>query len=184
MYGSAGTGADPRILIRTEMSRIRNTGSQDTILLILLLPLPKLLAALSSTGSSTLGATFSTYELLPIVLPLCRLFLAIDFLVIKKHLLLNYLCNSAGRASLLRAAVTGQQGEERTHHSEQLIPALSQVNVPLGTPGNTLVTNSVADPDPGSWIRCIFGPGSSIRNRFFLDPDSRIPDPKPIFLRD
>jgi hypothetical protein len=26
-------------------------------------------------------------------------------------------------------------------------------------------------------------PGSGIRNRFFPDPGSRIPDPKPIFLR-
>jgi hypothetical protein len=48
----------------------------------------------------------------------------------------------------------------------------------------------------GSGIRCLFSPGSGIRNRFFPapvsrhpylgsripDPGSRIPDPKPIFL--
>jgi hypothetical protein len=42
----------------------------------------------------------------------------------------------------------------------------------------TLQISSVADPDPGSG-----DPGSGIRNRFFLDPGSRIPDPKPKFLR-
>ncbi len=40
---------------------------------------------------------------------------------------------------------------------------------------------SVADPDPGSGT--FLTPGSGIRNRFFPDPGSRIPDPKPIFLR-
>jgi hypothetical protein len=47
-------------------------------------------------------------------------------------------------------------------------------------------TNSVADPDPGSGT--FLTPGSEIRNRFFPDPGSRIPDPtiiseslKPIF---
>jgi hypothetical protein len=34
---------------------------------------------------------------------------------------------------------------------------------------------SVADPDPGSGIRCLFDPW--IRNRFFQDPGSRISDP-------
>jgi hypothetical protein len=40
---------------------------------------------------------------------------------------------------------------------------------------------SVADPDPGSGA--FLTPGSGIRNRFFPDPGSRIPDPgsKPIF---
>ncbi len=42
---------------------------------------------------------------------------------------------------------------------------------------------SVADPDPGSGIGCFLTPGSGIRNRFFPDPGSRIPDPKTIFLR-
>ncbi len=41
--------------------------------------------------------------------------------------------------------------------------------------------NSVADPDPGSGA--FLTPGSGIRNRFFPDPGSRIPDPKSIFLR-
>ncbi len=41
--------------------------------------------------------------------------------------------------------------------------------------------SSVADPDPGSGA--FLTPGSGIRNRFFPDPGSRIPDPKPIFLR-
>jgi len=41
---------------------------------------------------------------------------------------------------------------------------------------------SVADPDPGSSAFLTPGPGSGIRNRFFLEPGSRIPDPKPIFL--
>jgi hypothetical protein len=45
----------------------------------------------------------------------------------------------------------------------------------------TYVENSVADPDPGSGA--FLTPGSGIRNRFFPDPGSRIPDPKPIFLR-
>ncbi len=40
---------------------------------------------------------------------------------------------------------------------------------------------SVADPDLGSRTRCLFDPW--IRHRFFPDPGSRIPDPKPIFLR-
>ncbi len=34
---------------------------------------------------------------------------------------------------------------------------------------------SVADPDPGSGA--FLTPGSGIRNRFFPDPGSRIPDP-------
>ncbi len=42
---------------------------------------------------------------------------------------------------------------------------------------------SVADPDPGSGIGCFLTSGSGIRNRFFPDPGSRIPDPKTIFLR-
>jgi hypothetical protein len=41
---------------------------------------------------------------------------------------------------------------------------------------------SVADPDLGSSAFLTPGPGSGIRNRFFLEPGSRIPDPKPIFL--
>ncbi len=100
---------------------------------------------------------------------MCRPCHAINFLVIKKHRLLNYICNSAGCASLLRAAVTGQQGEERTHHSEQLIPALSQVNVPLGTPGITLFTYSVADPDPRSGAFLTLDPVSGIG--FFRIPN-------------
>jgi hypothetical protein len=39
----------------------------------------------------------------------------------------------------------------------------------------------VADPDPGSGA--FLTPGSGIRNRFFPDPGSRIPDPKSIVLR-
>ena len=39
---------------------------------------------------------------------------------------------------------------------------------------------SVADPDPGSGIGCFLTPGSGIRNKF---SESRIPDPKTIFLR-
>ncbi len=35
----------------------------------------------------------------------------------------------------------------------------------------------------GSGIRCLFDPWTRIRNRFFPDPGSRIPDPKPILLR-
>ncbi len=37
--------------------------------------------------------------------------------------------------------------------------------------------SSVADPDPGSGIGCFLTAGSGIRNRFFLDPGSRISDP-------
>ncbi len=44
-----------------------------------------------------------------------------------------------------------------------------------------MANHSVADPDPGSGA--FLAPGSGIRNRFFPDPGSRIPDPKPIFLR-
>jgi hypothetical protein len=40
---------------------------------------------------------------------------------------------------------------------------------------------SVADPDPGSGA--FLTPESGIRNRFFPDSGSRIPDPKPIYLR-
>ncbi len=40
---------------------------------------------------------------------------------------------------------------------------------------------SVADPGPGSGA--FLTPGSGIRDRFFPDPVSRIPDPKTIFLR-
>ncbi len=43
------------------------------------------------------------------------------------------------------------------------------------------MTYSVADPDPGSGA--FLTPGSGIRDRFFADPGSRIPDPKTIFLR-
>jgi hypothetical protein len=39
----------------------------------------------------------------------------------------------------------------------------------------TLFTCSFTDPDPGSVA--FFDPGSGIRNRFFLDPGSQIPDP-------
>ncbi len=46
-----------------------------------------------------------------------------------------------------------------------------------------LVSSSVADPDPGSGAFLTPGSGSGIRNRFFPDPGSRIPDPKPIFSR-
>ncbi len=49
---------------------------------------------------------------------------------------------------------------------------------------------SVADPDPGSGIRCLFDPwirdpGSGIGFFRIPDPGSRIciPDPKPIYLR-
>ncbi len=41
------------------------------------------------------------------------------------------------------------------------------------------VVCSVADPGSGAFLT----PGSGIRNRVFPDPGSRIPDPKPIFLR-
>ncbi len=43
------------------------------------------------------------------------------------------------------------------------------------------VWTSVADPDPGSGA--FLTTGSGIRNRIIPDPGSRIPDPKPIFLR-
>jgi hypothetical protein len=33
--------------------------------------------------------------------------------------------------------------------------------------------SSVADPDARSGIRCLFGPGSGIRNRFLPDPGSQ-----------
>ena len=42
------------------------------------------------------------------------------------------------------------------------------------------VTGSVADPDPGSGIRCFFDPW--IRDGFFPDPRSRIPDPDHCFV--
>jgi hypothetical protein len=40
---------------------------------------------------------------------------------------------------------------------------------------NVIALLSVADPDPGSGA--FLTPGSGIRNRFFPDPGSRIPDP-------
>jgi hypothetical protein len=40
---------------------------------------------------------------------------------------------------------------------------------------------SVAYPDPGSGT--FLTPGSGIWNGFFPDPGSRIPEPKPIYLR-
>jgi hypothetical protein len=46
---------------------------------------------------------------------------------------------------------------------------------------NKNIPASVADPDPGSGA--FLTPGSGIRNRFFPDPGSRIPNPKTIFLR-
>jgi hypothetical protein len=60
---------------------------------------------------------------------------------------------------------------------------LPQHDVPqLGYKPNTIVAlqdaepiNIVADPDPGSGA--FLTPGSGIRNRFFPDPGSRIPDP-------
>jgi hypothetical protein len=36
--------------------------------------------------------------------------------------------------------------------------------------------SSVSDPDPGFGIRCLFYPGSGIRNRYFPDPGSLIPN--------
>jgi hypothetical protein len=49
-------------------------------------------------------------------------------------------------------------------------------------------TSSVADPDPGSEIRCLFDPwirdpGSGIGLFRIPDLGSRIPNPKPIYLR-
>jgi hypothetical protein len=41
--------------------------------------------------------------------------------------------------------------------------------------------SSVVDLDPGSGA--FLTPGSGIRNRFFPDPGSQIPDPELIFLR-
>jgi hypothetical protein len=41
---------------------------------------------------------------------------------------------------------------------------------------------SVADPDPGSEIRCFFTPWIRIRDEFFPDPGSRIPDPRGMFF--
>jgi hypothetical protein len=46
---------------------------------------------------------------------------------------------------------------------------------------SAMVRSSVADPDPGSGAFLTSGFG--IRNRYFPDPGSRIPDPLPIFLR-
>jgi hypothetical protein len=46
---------------------------------------------------------------------------------------------------------------------------------------SAIMRGRVADPDPGSGA--FLTPGSGILNRFFPDPGSRIPDPKPIFLR-
>ncbi len=51
-----------------------------------------------------------------------------------------------------------------------------------------LLSSRVADPDPGSGIRCLFDPwirdlGSGIGFFRIPDPGSRIPDPKTIFLR-
>jgi hypothetical protein len=44
-----------------------------------------------------------------------------------------------------------------------------------------LASEQCADPGSGAFLTP--GPGSGIRSRFFPDPGSRIPDPKPIFLR-
>ncbi len=41
----------------------------------------------------------------------------------------------------------------------------------------SLNVGSIADPDPGSGIWCLFDPGIGIRKRFFPYPGSRIPDP-------
>jgi hypothetical protein len=54
-------------------------------------------------------------------------------------------------------------------------------------PGKSLLVFSAADPDPGSGAFLPQGSGSGIRNYFFLDPGSRIPDsydvPKSIYLQ-
>jgi hypothetical protein len=55
---------------------------------------------------------------------------------------------------------------------------LADVRIAAGL-RKTSVENSV--PDPGSCIRCLFDP--RLRDRFFPDPGSRMPDPKPIFFR-
>ncbi len=52
----------------------------------------------------------------------------------------------------------------------------------IGTVSVVGLVTSVAVPDPGSGAFLTPGPGSGIRNRFFPDPGSRIPDPKPIFF--
>jgi hypothetical protein len=45
--------------------------------------------------------------------------------------------------------------------------------------GKTVLRIRIRDPVPFLPL----DPGFGIRNRFFPDPGSRIPDPKPIFLR-
>ncbi len=47
---------------------------------------------------------------------------------------------------------------------------------PLRSESEPLLKISVADPDPGSGA--FLTPKSEIRNRFFPDPGSRIPDPR------
>jgi hypothetical protein len=62
-----------------------------------------------------------------------------------------------------------------------LLPTALAVQVPVPTlPDKTVLR--IRDPGSGAFLTP--GPGSRIRNRFFFtDPRSRIPDPKPIFLR-
>jgi hypothetical protein len=83
-------------------------------------------------------------------------------------------------------------GRVPCRHSNKLFTAISQrLSLPdlpdmLRQPATSqsypaFLATSVADPDPGSGA--FLTPGSGIRNRFFPDPGSRIPDPKSIYLR-
>jgi hypothetical protein len=74
------------------------------------------------------------------------------------------------------------------HKSLESIPASSNTVQSEGAAdGEVLnIVHSVADPDPGSGILCLFDPwiwypGSGIRNRIFLDPGSWFQDPKLIY---
>jgi hypothetical protein len=66
----------------------------------------------------------------------------------------------------------------KLHHNK--LKNLPMIETAMGGGGGGVV-DSVSDPDPGSGA--FLTPGSGIRNRFFPDPGSRIPDPKAIFLR-
>ncbi len=78
--------------------------------------------------------------------------------------------------------VISQDWEKKTLHDCPVSKVSPWIQMLTCLPINSVNIASKFMQCCGSGIRCRFYPRSEIWNRFFLDPESRIPDPKPIFL--